>query len=215
MMHAILIALAAQTPTAAPQPNLSFVFLNKGTSTRPLDEAAAQKMQSEHVGNLGALGKAGKGLMAGPLGDNGFIRGIVVLNVKNMDELKECFKPDPFIQNDYLAIEAFPCTGDRKAFHPPNEPFKLASGTLGILKKGEHFKKGPMLGQDLLKPFDLVFTGEFTNATDKLGVYIFRSKDAKAIQDAIAKDPSITSGRVVLELHPLYYPDGALGKTDS
>src|SRR5260221_11695775 len=79
---------------------LYWIFLNKGGNKTPLEKEESQKLQEAHIGNLGRLGEQGKALTAGPLGDNGSIRGIVVLTVKTPQEVKDCFLADPFVQRD-------------------------------------------------------------------------------------------------------------------
>jgi uncharacterized protein YciI len=102
------------------------------------DEVA--KMQKEHVDNLGVLWRQGRGLAAGPLGDDGFIRGIVVLSLTNASEIKDCFQPGPFVQNDILAVEAYRWLTDASRFQKPFEPIKLARHTLVVVKKGDSYK---------------------------------------------------------------------------
>jgi len=97
-----LILSSALNLTAQP---ITFVFLNTGAArdkTKSMAKEEVAKMQSEHVGNFGKLFDQGRLFAAGPLGDNGFIRGTVILNAETPEQVKECFKTDPFVQNDIL-----------------------------------------------------------------------------------------------------------------
>src|SRR5439155_18118996 len=142
----ILIALALLSNTqddnaAATQP-VTWVFLNTGAGrdrTKSMTPEAVSQMQAQHVGNFGTQFNLGKLFAAGPLGDNGLIRGIVVLNVETPEEVKECFKPDPFVQNDILGVETHPWLMDVMDFGSPKITFKIARHTLCVVKKGKNW----------------------------------------------------------------------------
>src|ERR1044071_1880610 len=111
---------------------ITWIFLNTGASREKLKsmpEADVVKMQADHVGNFGTQFNRGTLMAAGPLGDNGFIRGTVVLSVQTPEQIAECFKPDPFVQNDILAVESHPWLVDIMRFGPPAVPFQLARYT--------------------------------------------------------------------------------------
>jgi uncharacterized protein YciI len=228
----LLAPLASPLPAAdAPPPAANaahscyWVFLNKGNGREKLTgmtKEAVAKMQADHVGNLGALYKQGRAFTAGPLGDNGFIRGIVILNVRTPEEVKDCFKPDPFDQNDILAVEAYRWLTDTAKFHKAVEPFQLAKHTLGIVKKGKSFKPSttppahdamlsllpglrPMAGSG-----ELAVSGPLLDAGDNLGILLFTSPDAAKLQSILDQDSVVKRGEVVVELHPQLMGAGVL-----
>jgi hypothetical protein len=127
------VAAASTSDTNAP---ITWVFLNTGAGrdkTKGLSSEEVGKMQAAHVGNFGALFEKSKLYAAGPLGDNGTIRGIVVLNVSTPSRLR-IVKTDPFIQNDILAVEAHPWRDimNWRAQDTPNGP-----NTLCIRRRAE------------------------------------------------------------------------------
>lgn len=198
-----------------------WVFLNKGKVTaasKGLDQKAVAEMQQKHVGNFGDLAKAGKCLMAGPLGDNGFIRGIVVLDVKSKTELDECFKPDPFVQNGLLDVEAYPWTIDTRFIGRPKEPFEMAQYTMGIIMKGSEYSKSSAKSLDKLIPSlaalkdsaDIAFYGPIEGGGDKLGIVFFHNPDQKALEEKIARDFGVRAGFARLEMHPQWLAKGSL-----
>ena len=78
-----LSSAAQEKNVAAPEP-VTWVFLNTGASrdkTKTMAPEAVSQMQAQHVGNFGTQFNLGKLFAAGPLGDNGFIRGIVILTL--------------------------------------------------------------------------------------------------------------------------------------
>src|SRR5215475_9530428 len=83
---ALIFALSAQSePTAKGDQPITWVFLNTGAGrekTKSMTKDEVSKMQADHVGNFGNQFNRGTLIAAGPLGDNGFIRGTVILSVQ-------------------------------------------------------------------------------------------------------------------------------------
>ena len=77
---------------------------NAGTGTP--EEAA--KLQEGHMANIGAMAKAGKLTVAGPIGDKGELRGIFIFHNTTMDEAKALVAADPAIKAGRLRIELHP-----------------------------------------------------------------------------------------------------------
>ena len=180
------------------------------------------KMQKEHVNNLGALGRQGRGLAAGPLGDDGFIRGIVVLSLTNVSEIKDCFQPDPFVQNDILAVEAYRWLTDTTRFQKPFEPFKLAKHTLAVVKKGTNYEapKDPLTSATMLSLMpslrswaatgDLAVSGPLVDAGDLVRILLFIPENGETIRAALDADPAVKAGRLKVEVHPQFMGAGVL-----
>jgi hypothetical protein len=226
-----LVALAllshTQDDNAATTQPVAWVFLNTGAGrdkTKSMTREAVSKMQAEHVGNFGTQFNLGKLFAAGPLGDNGFIRGIVVLNVQTPEEIAECFKPDPFVQNDILGVETHPWLVDVMDFGSPKIPFKIARHTLCIVKKGKNWqaaKTEPTVDSMLrlfpilkakIRSHELAITGPFLDAGDKVGILMFFSTNQTELKAELAKEPAVKEGRVELEFHPQFLGTGTFRK---
>jgi len=163
-------------------------------------------MQAEHVSNFGLQFNQGRLFAAGPLGDNGFIRGIVVLNVTNSNDIKDCFKTNPFIQNGILEAESHPWLVDLMKFGAPVVPFHIAQHTLCIVKKGRNWKTSPSppATDTVLRLFpglkhkavfrQLAISGPFLDDGEKLGVLVFYSTNLAAIKAELDKEPAVAEG---------------------
>lgn len=228
-LFAVVDLGAAQPVPSSPADGRScyWVFLNNGPGRSKVsgpgkDEVA--KMQQEHVGNLGTLGRQGRGLAAGPLGDDGFIRGIVVLSVTNAAEIKDCFKPDPFVQNEILAVEAHRWLTDTSRFQKAEEPFKLAKHTLVVVKKGTNYElpKEPLTATSMLALMpslrswavtgDLAVSGPLLDAGDLVGILLFIPENGEAIRAALDTDPAVKAGRLKFDVHLQFMGAGVLRK---
>jgi hypothetical protein len=224
-LTALLCLLSAQSTLAAPNPPLTFVLLNTGperAKVKEMAQEAVSQMQATHVSNFSTQFNRGTLMAAGPLGDNGFIRGTVLLAVQTPEQVADCFKPDPFVQNGILAVEAHPRLADVMKFGSPKVPFQLARHTLCIVKKGARWTAWPAeLQQDsmlLLLPTlkeqarsgELAVSGPFADSADKLGLLFFYSTNQAQYQAQLEKEPAVADGRVQLEFHPQFMGKGTL-----
>ena len=122
-MKAVLFALAmlststlsAQTPS--PQgPNIPkgmkqyFIgFLVQGekwAQTPPKEEL--DELMQKHLGYIRSQADAGKYALAGPFLDNGFIRGMLIINAASVDEAKQIASGDPMVKSGRMAVEMHP-----------------------------------------------------------------------------------------------------------
>jgi uncharacterized protein YciI len=68
----------------------------------------AERLQQAHMGHINKTAATGKLVIAGPLADNGRIRGILVYKVDSLDEAKALAEADPAVQAGRLAVEMHP-----------------------------------------------------------------------------------------------------------
>jgi uncharacterized protein len=112
--------LAAQGASGAkPAPSkmavVYMVFLKKGPGWTAGETPAHQALQEAHMANIRALWQAGKLVIAGPMGDDGDLRGIFVFDVATLDEAKALAASDPAVKAGRLAAEIHPWWVERRA----------------------------------------------------------------------------------------------------
>src|SRR5215213_9013009 len=83
------------------------VLLFSGTQ-RTQDSITAAKIQQAHMNNIERLAAEGKIIMAGPMGDNGNLRGIFIMNGKDSTEIASHIKVDSAIVTGRLRFEIHP-----------------------------------------------------------------------------------------------------------
>ena len=83
------------------------VFLKKGTN-RTQDSATVTKIQEQHMAHLTKMHADKKMCLAGPLMDNGDIRGICVYNTATLEEAKNLAESDPAVVSGRLQVEIHP-----------------------------------------------------------------------------------------------------------
>lgn len=201
----------------------TFVFLNTGVSAKEkgFSDEDVSKMQAQHVGNFGKQFDLGKLMAAGPVGRAGKTRGIVVLAVNTPDQIAECFKPDPYVQNGILETETHPWLVDVMRFGSPKIPFQMGQCTLCMVKKGPNWKgwSTELKVDSLTKLFpslkhysantgQLLVSGPFTDGGDRLGVLYLDSTNRVAIEAQFEKESTVSRGEVHVEVIAQYIGKG-------
>lgn len=83
------------------------VILKTGTA-KITDQARVSELFRGHMDNIGKMAKAGKLVVAGPLGKNDkAYRGIFILDVKTLDEAKALLQTDPAVKAKLLDAELY------------------------------------------------------------------------------------------------------------
>lgn len=83
------------------------VFLKKGPN-RSQDSTVRAQLQAAHMANINRLAEEGKLVMAGPMMEDGDIRGIYLFDVRTLEEAKALTETDPAVQAGSLVLEMHP-----------------------------------------------------------------------------------------------------------
>lgn len=83
------------------------VLLKKGPN-RTQNPAVAKEIQQGHMAHLDAMASVGKMDLAGPLMEDGDIRGICVYNTATLEEAKSLAESDPAVKAGRLMVEIHP-----------------------------------------------------------------------------------------------------------
>lgn len=85
-----------------------FLVLLKSGSERSQNQEEALEIQKGHMANIDSLANIGKLDLAGPMGDDIELRGILVLRVPTLEEAKACIDADPAVKANRLSYEIHP-----------------------------------------------------------------------------------------------------------
>ena len=83
------------------------VLLKKGPN-RTHDSVSAAKIQAGHIANITRLAGEGKIIMAGPMGYDGDLRGIFIMNCKDSSEVEQIVNTDTAVITGRLKMEYYP-----------------------------------------------------------------------------------------------------------
>ena len=84
-----------------------FVMLKKGPN-RDQSKATADSIQKGHMAHINKMAEAGNLCIAGPFGDDGEWRGILIFKTKTLQEAKNLVEQDPAVKSGRLSYEAHP-----------------------------------------------------------------------------------------------------------
>lgn len=213
-------ALGDAPPPASP-PSW-FVLLESGVGDQPMTPEQAATRQAEHIGNLVRLYEEGKSALAGPLGDGGKIRGIVMVEASDEAALADEFREDPFVVHGHLSVRAARLEGlvgrlgkpESKEMgtyviallHPDVDMTDdLARSAVADITEGVRAADDDRL---------LAYGGALAGDDDLVGVMLFLSDDTERVEtlldDVIGDDVPITGrvyaqylGKGILEGHGL------------
>ncbi len=223
-----LIALGglalAQVQTAKPA-HYFFVLLNRPSNAPQLSKEAGEKLQEEHIANIGKLAAEHKLLVAGPFMDDTALRGIFVFQADSVAQVQEWANSDPAIKAGRLSPEVHgPWLVDPSAMHQPptTPPQGLEQYTLVLLKRGNKWDPNATDFMKVMKQHDdfveqmaeqgnIAIAGLFplSDQGELRSVVIFRvgtEQTAKLTQD----DPTVKAALLRTEIHPWATGKGVL-----
>lgn len=87
-----------------------FVLYTRGDGPA-LDSATAARLQQEHLDHQAEQGRRGLIVMAGPFGDNGDWRGLLLYDCETREEVEGWLRQDPFVKAGRLAYTIHPWYG--------------------------------------------------------------------------------------------------------
>jgi uncharacterized protein len=112
-LAAVALALGSATAALAQAPPTEMVtyylvMLVKGPKWTAESTPALEQLQKDHLAHLRKLGLSGELVLAGPLTDDGTIRGLVVLKAASLEAARALAEEDPAVKAGRLLVEAHP-----------------------------------------------------------------------------------------------------------
>jgi uncharacterized protein YciI len=103
-------------PEGAAQETITFGLLRRPPDAPQYPEEKLKEIQKGHMANIEAMAASGDLAIAGPLADDGTLRGVFVFRGTDQKHLREIAAPDAAIQAGRLVLDLY--------------PWKVAAGTL-------------------------------------------------------------------------------------
>jgi uncharacterized protein YciI len=88
----------------------------KGPNWTREKSPALTKMMEGHMANIHAMAKTGKLIAAGPIVDDGTLRGIFLFDTPNAEEARALAEKDPSIASGHFALEIHPWMVAKEVF---------------------------------------------------------------------------------------------------
>lgn len=211
----------SQEGAAKPADTSYWIFLTTGKSSTTVPKAELLAMQKAHLDNFSRLFHLNKLSLAGPVSDPGKkIRGIVAVTASNESEMRKYFAEDPYVEEGYLKLEAYPITAQIGASKRDLSLAEMEEFQIAVL----HAKASPTLE---LTPEQKKATGEYLQSiynNEKLrlairmednlqkltAVLIFRKQKAGVAEEWLQGLPPVAQGQWNYQLFPLNMSKGVL-----
>jgi uncharacterized protein YciI len=88
-----------------------FMVIYMAGENRDHDSATAAQIQAGHLAHIGKMGDDGYLSIAGPFGDYTDMRGILIFNVPDLEQVHELMAGDPAVQAGRLTYQVHPWWG--------------------------------------------------------------------------------------------------------
>ena len=116
---AMVVGGVTARPAPTPEPNqmgvVYLVLLKKGPAWSSEQTPATRAVQEGHMANIRAMWAAKKLIVAGPMGDDGDVRGIFLFQVSTLEEATALAASDPAIKAGRLVAEIHPWWVEKRA----------------------------------------------------------------------------------------------------
>ena len=226
---AIAMPLAADvTPVMPRMSSYHFGLFRRGPSWTPGRTPRTDSIQAGHMANIQRMADEGVLLAAGPFGDGGALRGVLIFRQDSTARLRQLVARDPAIASGRLTLDLY------SWFAPAGigEPYKRMAAQPGFRDSMVRmqlvlFKAGPQAtreptteAMELQKAHvagifrgllagELATGGPFTDGGDLRSVLVYRGDSASAHRRAL-DDPAVKAGHLVVEMHPWYAAYGTM-----
>ncbi len=99
----------AQTPAAPPEMVTYYIgFLKRGPKWTPEVTDETRKIQAGHMAHMRKSHEAKALVLAGPIADNGDLRGILIYKTATIEEARQWANSDPAVLAGRLVLEIHP-----------------------------------------------------------------------------------------------------------
>lgn len=218
-----LFAPAHQEKSAPPESKLKqfhMAILKKGPKWTATRTKETEELHQAHMEHARSLVESGKAVAAGPLTDDGDIRGIYIFRAPSADEAKAWANDDPAVVAGHLVAEMHPWWSE-DVFKKANTPLKLTTVYLAFLERGSFTPPSKEAAEELQRAHianinrlaemkKLIVAGPFGDNGQLRGIFVFKVGSLEEAKLLTETDPAVKAGRLVLDLHPWQVPEGSL-----
>ncbi|MEP6708137.1 MAG: YciI family protein [Pyrinomonadaceae bacterium] len=213
---------AAPQPTAKPKMvEFHMALLKHGPKWTAAKNPETARLHQQHIAYVMSLFESGKAVIAGPFADGGEIDGVFVFRAKSAAEAKAWAEADPTVASGFRSAEMHPWWS-QDIFGKPVSPMKLTPTYFCFLTKGakwtpektpatEEIQRGHIANINRLAEMKkLVAAGPFGDDGRLRGIFVFRVGSVEEAKALTATDPAVQAGRLAIEFHPWWIPEGVL-----
>lgn len=218
---AVPVSTPAGDTHAADTTTYYFGILKRGPNrSQPADEA--QKIQTGHLQHIGDMARSGKLVAAGPFGDDGDMRGILLFKTASADEAIALESTDPAVVSGRLVHEVHPWVGPsdigagyvEKLETTKADQIPMVTYQMVFLSKGAHWTDATSAEHaavaaahhdyvsSLMDSHKIVVAGPFVDNGVMRGVAILNVATPDEAVSLVSADPAVKAGYLAVDVHP-------------
>jgi uncharacterized protein YciI/uncharacterized damage-inducible protein DinB len=217
----------APAVSAMPQFDLEayqFGLLRRGPKWTAEKTAETERIQAEHLTHIGKMAAMGKLVAAGPMMDNGELRGIFIFRAASLDEARALAAEDPAIKAGRLTLELLPWWGPKgigakyaeERKRNPQAQDTMARHFLVLLSRGSKWTESATPENQKLQldhlwnvrrmmdAGQMAAAGPFGGNTDWRGIFVLRAASPEEARAMVEADPAVKAGHLAVTIHPWF-----------
>jgi uncharacterized protein YciI len=206
------------------------VLLWRGDVAPPPAGSGPDEIQAGHRAMMVTLWEQGALAGAGPILDQGPLRGVYIMTSASVDAARALVAGDPAVKAGRLRAEVLEWYGPKgigeayRAQHAadPNAKDVMRRYQFGFLARGPAYttEQTPALLElhkahlghlsGMARSGKLAAAGPLSGSDRLAGVLVFAMEDTAAATALAAEDPAVKAGRFLVELHPWAVAEGVV-----
>ncbi len=229
ILFVLLLFAAITTPASQRYPapegmqTIHVAMLYRGPAATKESTPETQKIQQAHLAHITRLAKEGHALIAGPVGGDGDLRGLIFLKAANAAAAQALAVEDPAVKAGRLRIEivTFMTPSNWFSFGPvtddlPMRQFVFAFFNVGPKPIGTPESNATIMDDHLAHLWSMrqagtmVAGGPAVGSATRAGVVILAIDSVDKANVLLQEDPTVKAGRTAVELFPWYAADGIM-----
>ncbi len=196
-------------------------LLKRAPHTEKQGSANMTALHAEHVAYIKSLFESGKVVIAGPLAEDGDIRGVTIFRTNSPEEAKALAENDPLVKAGFFTVEMHPWWSE-EVMKKPTFPLKMTTAYLAFLVRGakwtpektpqtEELQKAHLANINRLAEMKkLVVAGPFGDNGELRGIFVFKVNSLDEAKSLAETDPMVQAGRLAIIMHTWSVPEGVL-----
>ena len=227
LLHVIALGALAAAPQRYPAPEamqtIHIALLYRGPAATKESTPETQKIQAAHLAHITKLAKEGHALIAGPMGGDSDLRGIILLKAASADAARALEADDPAVKAGRLRIEivSFMTPSNWFSFGPVKDDLPMRQFVFGFFNVGPKPIGTPEANAAIMDDHlanlwsmrqsgAMVAGGPAVGSETRAGVVVMVMDSLEKAKALLEQDPTVKAGRTTVELFPWFAADGIM-----
>jgi uncharacterized protein YciI len=221
LLAAVSLQAQGRYPAPADMQTVHVALLYRGPNATTESSPETQKIQEAHLAHIVKMAKAGQALIAGPMGGDGDLRGLIFLKAASADAARALEAEDPAVKAGRLRIEIVSLVSPANwfSFGPVKDDLPMRQFVFAFLNDSGKNTAPPdptLIDDHLANLWSLresgvmVGGGPVIDSMTRAGVVIMAIDSVAKAKAILEQDPTVKTGRNTVELFSWYAADGIM-----